>query len=83
MLENYIDWSIAFHKYGVSSDEEGFAKPTVKWIVSKKRKQLSDQHPVRNVVINVKQKKPTHPSKKKRKSKESFIDEAFKNILHS
>ena len=86
-LENYIDWSIAFHKDDISSDEEGFAKPVVKWIVGKRRKRLSeehqDQHPVRDLVINIKQKKPTQPPTKQHKSKELFIDESFKNILHS
>ena len=73
-LENYIDWSIAFHKDDISSDEEGFAEPTIKWIVGKKRKRFleeqPDQQPVRDLVINVKQKKPTQPYIKQHKSKE-------------
>ena len=43
-LENYIDWSIAFHKDDLSSDEEGFIEPASKWIVGKKRKRLSDAY---------------------------------------
>ena len=86
-LENYIDWSIAFYKDDISSDEEGFAEPVVKRIVGKKRKWLSEEQPdqqlVRDLVINVKQKNPTQPSTKQHKSKQLFIDEAFKNILHS
>lgn len=40
-LENYIDWSIAFHKDDISSDEEGFTKLAVKWIIKMKKKLLS------------------------------------------
>ena len=72
-LENYIDWSIGFHKNDISSDEEGFVEPVLRWIVGKKRKQLSveqpDQQPIRDLVINVKHKKPSQPSTKQRKSK--------------
>jgi hypothetical protein len=77
---------IDFHKDDISSDEEGFVEPAVKWIIGKKRKRLSEKHPdqqpVRDLVINVKKKKPTQPSIKQRKSKGLFIDESFKNVLH-
>ena len=32
-LENFIDWSIAFSKDDVSSDEEDFVEPVSWWIV--------------------------------------------------
>ena len=55
-LENYIDWSIAFHKDDVSSDEEGYAELTVKWIVGGKKTWLVeeqlDQRPVKDLIIN-------------------------------
>ena len=44
-LENYIDWSIAFSKDDVSSDEEDFVEPVSRWIVGGKRKQLVDKQP--------------------------------------
>lgn len=87
LIENYIDWSIAFHKDDISSDEEGFAEPVVKCIIGKKIKWLSemqpDQYPDRDLVINVKKKRPPQHSMKQCKSKELFIDKAFKNILQS
>jgi hypothetical protein len=36
-LHNYIDWSIAFSKDDVSSDEEDFVEPVSRWIVGGKR----------------------------------------------
>ena len=43
LFENYIDWSIAFYKDDVSSDEESLEEPTVKWIIGGKRKQLANE----------------------------------------
>ena len=81
---NYVDWSIAFYGDDISSVEEGVVEPVAKWIIGRKRKRSSkdqlDQHPVKDLIINVKKKKTNQPSTKKRNSKESNIDEALKNI---
>ena len=42
-LENYIDWSIAYNKDDVSSDEENIVEPSIKWIVVGKITQLGDE----------------------------------------
>ena len=56
LFENYIDWSIAFYKDDVSSDEESIEEPTIKWIASGKIKRLAEeqpnQHPVKDLIIN-------------------------------
>ena len=87
MFENYIDWSIAYYKADVSSDEESLEELTVKWIVGGKRKRLAeeqpDQQPVRDLIINVKDMNPNQLAMKQHRSEESFIDEAFKNIPKS
>ena len=55
-LENYIDWSIAFSKDDVSSDEEDFVEPVSRWIIGGKRKRLVDEQPeeqpVKDLIIN-------------------------------
>ena len=62
-FENYVDWSIYFYGDDLSSDEEGSIEPVSKWIIGKKRKWLLkeklDQHPVRDLIINIKHRKPT------------------------
>ena len=67
-FENYVDQSIAFYGDDLSSDEEGSTEPVTKWIIGRKRKRSSKeqphQQPVRDLIINIKQKKPTHPSTK-------------------
>ena len=55
-LENFIDWSIAFSKDDVSSDDKDFVEQLSRWIVGGKRKwlvdeQLDDQL-VRDLIIN-------------------------------
>ena len=83
-LENYIDWSIAYSKDYVSSDEENTMELGIKWIVGGKRKRLADeqpdQHPVKDLIINDQQMKPTQLSMKQHWSEESFVDEVFKDI---
>ena len=67
-LENYIDWLIAFSKDDVSSDEEVFVELVSRWIVGGKRKKLVDEQPyeqpVKDLIINDQQGKPTHLSMK-------------------
>ena len=83
-LENYIDWSIAYSKDDVSSDEEDLVKPVSRWIVGGKRKQLVDEqpdrHPVKDLITNDQQGKPTQLSMKQHWSEKSLIDEVFKDI---
>ena len=71
-LENYIDWSIAYSKDEVSSDEENIVEPTIKWIIGGKRKRLAeeeqDQQPVKELIINVQHMKPTQLSMKQHRS---------------
>ena len=87
LFENYIDWSISLYKDDVSRDEENLEEPSIKWIIGGKRKQLAeaqlDQKPVKDLIINDQQMKPTQLSMKQHWSKESFINKAFKNILKS
>ena len=86
-FEHFIDWSIAFYEDDLSSEEEGPIVPIAKWIIGRKRKRsLKEQPyqlPVKDLIINVKQKNPAQPSTEQHTSKESIIDEAFKNIPHS
>ena len=67
-LENYIDWSIAYSKDDVSSDEYNLVEPTNKWIVDGKRKWLVDeqldQQPVKYLIINDQRENPTQLSMK-------------------
>ena len=61
-LENFIDWSIAFSKDDVSSDEEDFVESISRWIVGGKRKRLVDKQPddqpVRDLIINYQPENP-------------------------
>ena len=84
LLENYIDWSVAYSKDDVSSDEEDLVEPVNKWIVGGKRKQLvdeqPDEQPTKHLIINDRQGKPTQLSMKQHWSEKSLIDEVFKYI---
>ena len=83
-MENYIDWSIAYSKDDVSSDEEDLVEPISKWIVGGKRKRLVDkqpnEQPVKYLIINDQQGKPTQTSMKQHWFDKSLIDEVFKHI---
>ena len=62
-LDNFIDWSIAFSKDDVSSDEKDFIEPISRWIVGGKREQLvdkkSDDQQTKDIIINHQPEKPT------------------------
>ena len=83
-MENYIDWSIAYSKDDVSSDEEDLVEPVSKWIVGGKIKWLVDERPgeqpVKDLIINDQQGKPTQLSMKQHWSEKSLINEVFKDI---
>ena len=83
-LENYINWSIAFNKDDVSSDEEDYVEPVSWWIVDGKRKRLVDERPdeqaVKDLIINDQQEKPTQPLMKQHWSQKLLIDDVFINI---
>ena len=83
-MDNYIDWSITYSKDDVSSDEEDFLEPVNRWIVGEKRKWLVDEHPdeepVKDLIINHQQEKPTQPSMKQHWSEKLLINDVFKNI---
>ena len=83
-MENYIDWSIAYSKDDVSSDEEDIVERVREWIVGGKRKRLvdeqPDEHPVKDLIINDQQGEPTQLSMKQHWSEKSLIDEVFKDI---
>ena len=83
-LENYIDQSIEYSKDDVSSVEEDLVELVSKWIVGGKRKQLVDEkldeQPVKDLIINDQQVKPTQLSMKQHLSQKSLIDEVFKDI---
>ena len=67
-LENYMDWSIAYSKDDVPSDEEDIVEPVSKWIVGGKWKRLvdeqPDQQPIKDLIINDQQEKPIQLSMK-------------------
>ena len=83
-FDQYIDWLILSYEDDLSSEEEGPTKLVTKWIIGKKRKCLPKEQPdqqlVKDLIINVKKENLAQPSAKQRNSKETIIDEAFKNI---
>ena len=64
-FEKYIDLSIVSYGDYLSSDEEGPIEPVAKWTISKKRKRSPkedpDQQLIKDLIINIKQKKPVQP----------------------
>ena len=67
-LENYINWLISNSKDDVSSNEEDFVELVSRWIVGGKRNWLvdeqPDEQPIKDLIINDQQGKPTQLSMK-------------------